>query len=108
MQLEQMQQTAKAHTTRAFGLLSRFLIPAGTIHAVTNVGSGNASELATYVVEKGKPLVELALSEGDSSRHPDVSTALRRGWLLTSSMAGSPPSSSKLATLSSRVNQLWF
>ena len=83
-------------------------IPAGTTHAVTNVGSGNASELATYVVEKGKPLVELALSEGDSSRCPDVSTALRRGWLLTSSMAGSPPSSSKLATSSSRVNQLWF
>lgn len=32
-------------------------IPAGTIHAAKNVGSGNASELATYVVEKGKPLV---------------------------------------------------
>jgi quercetin dioxygenase-like cupin family protein len=34
-------------------------IPAGTIHAVKNVGSGNAAELATYVVEKGKPLVVL-------------------------------------------------
>jgi quercetin dioxygenase-like cupin family protein len=34
-------------------------IPAGTIHAAKNVGSGNAAELATYVVEKGKPLVEL-------------------------------------------------
>ena len=32
-------------------------IPAGTVHAVTNVGSGNAAELATYIVEKGKPLV---------------------------------------------------
>jgi quercetin dioxygenase-like cupin family protein len=32
-------------------------IPAGTIHAVKNVGSGNGAELATYVVEKGKPLV---------------------------------------------------
>lgn len=32
-------------------------IPAGAIHAVKNVGSGNAAELATYVVEKGKPLV---------------------------------------------------
>ena len=32
-------------------------IPAGTIHAVKNVGSGNAAELATYVVEKGKPLL---------------------------------------------------
>ena len=32
-------------------------IPAGTIHAAKNVGSGNGAELATYVVEKGKPLV---------------------------------------------------
>ena len=35
-------------------------IPAGTIHAVKNVGSGNGAELATYVVEKGKPLVVMA------------------------------------------------
>ena len=34
-------------------------IPAGTIHAAKNVGSGNGAELATYVVEKGKPLVEV-------------------------------------------------
>ena len=32
-------------------------IPAGTIHAAKNVGGGAASELATYIVEKGKPLV---------------------------------------------------
>ena len=32
-------------------------IPAGTIHEVRNVGNGNAAELATYIVEKGKPLV---------------------------------------------------
>jgi quercetin dioxygenase-like cupin family protein len=35
-------------------------IPAGTIHEVKNVGSGNAAELATYIVEKNKPLVVLA------------------------------------------------
>ena len=35
-------------------------IPAGTIHSARNVGNGNASELATYVVEKGKPLLTLA------------------------------------------------
>lgn len=34
-------------------------IPAGTIHAAKNVGSTIARELATYVVEKGKPLVTL-------------------------------------------------
>ncbi|HEX6901233.1 MAG TPA: cupin domain-containing protein [Thermoanaerobaculia bacterium] len=32
-------------------------VPAGTIHAAKNVGSGNAVELATYIVEKGKPLL---------------------------------------------------
>ena len=35
-------------------------IPAGTIHGAKNVGSGTGSELATYIVEKGKPLVVLA------------------------------------------------
>jgi quercetin dioxygenase-like cupin family protein len=34
-------------------------IPVGTIHAAKNVGSNTASELATYVVEKGKPLLTL-------------------------------------------------
>jgi quercetin dioxygenase-like cupin family protein len=34
-------------------------IPTGTIHAAKNVGSDTASELATYVVEKGKPLLTL-------------------------------------------------
>jgi quercetin dioxygenase-like cupin family protein len=37
-----------------------FFIPAGTIHTAKNVGSGPGAELATYVVEKGKPLVVLA------------------------------------------------
>ncbi|MEK6283155.1 MAG: cupin domain-containing protein [Acidobacteriota bacterium] len=35
-------------------------IPAGTIHAAKNVGNDNGAELATYIVEKGKPLVVLA------------------------------------------------
>ena len=34
-------------------------IPAGKIHAAKNVGSVNAAELATYIVEKGKPLVAM-------------------------------------------------
>jgi quercetin dioxygenase-like cupin family protein len=34
-------------------------IPSGAVHAVKNVGSGNAAELATYIVEKGKPLLTL-------------------------------------------------
>ena len=32
-------------------------IPAETIHAARNVGTGNGAELATYIVEKGKPLL---------------------------------------------------
>src|SRR5215510_8778951 len=32
-------------------------VPADTVHAVRNVGQGDASELATYVVEKEKPLL---------------------------------------------------
>ena len=36
-----------------------FFVPAETVHAARNVGSGIGSELATYVVEKGKPLLTL-------------------------------------------------
>jgi len=33
------------------------MVPPETVHAVKNVGTGNAAELATYVVEKGKPFL---------------------------------------------------
>jgi quercetin dioxygenase-like cupin family protein len=33
------------------------VIPAETIHAVRNAGSGNAAELATYIVEKDRPFL---------------------------------------------------
>ena len=32
-------------------------IPAGVIHSARNVGTGRGVELATYIVEKGKPLI---------------------------------------------------
>lgn len=35
-------------------------IPAGVKHGAKNIGSSKASELATYIVVKGKPLVVLA------------------------------------------------
>jgi quercetin dioxygenase-like cupin family protein len=35
-------------------------IPHGVVHAAKNVGDGPAAELATYVIEKGKPLTEFA------------------------------------------------
>ena len=34
-------------------------VPAGTPHTAKNIGSDNGAELATYVVEKGKPLITL-------------------------------------------------
>lgn len=34
-------------------------LPPGTIHSAKNIGTGKASELATYIVKKGEPLVEL-------------------------------------------------
>ena len=34
-------------------------VPAGTVHAARNPGRTNGAELATYVVEKGKPLLTL-------------------------------------------------
>ena len=35
------------------------IIPPGTVHWVKNIGSTNGAELATYIVEKGKPLLTL-------------------------------------------------
>jgi len=34
-------------------------IPARTVHAARNTGRSNGAELATYVVEKGKPLLTM-------------------------------------------------
>ena len=35
-------------------------IPAETVHLARNVGAGRGAELATYIVEKGKPLLTVA------------------------------------------------
>jgi hypothetical protein len=35
------------------------MVPAQAVHLVRNVGDGDAAELDTYVVEKGKPLITL-------------------------------------------------
>jgi quercetin dioxygenase-like cupin family protein len=37
-----------------------FFVPAGTVHNATNKGSARARVLATYIVEKGKPLATAA------------------------------------------------
>ncbi len=36
-------------------------VPAGAVHAAKNVGNDNGAELATYIVEKGKPLLTLVV-----------------------------------------------
>jgi quercetin dioxygenase-like cupin family protein len=36
------------------------MVPAEAVHAVRNIGGGKAAELATYVVEKDRPLLNLA------------------------------------------------
>ena len=38
-------------------------IPAGVIHSATDTGAGNGAELATYNVEKGRPLVTVSNDE---------------------------------------------
>ena len=42
---------------KTYGVGEVLIVPAETVHAVKNVGDGNAAELATYFVEKGKPLL---------------------------------------------------
>jgi quercetin dioxygenase-like cupin family protein len=44
----------KPSTTYTAG--QAFTIPSGIVHGVTNTGRGAAKLLATYIVEKGKPL----------------------------------------------------
>jgi quercetin dioxygenase-like cupin family protein len=49
-----VEQDGKAPVTLKAG--GTFLIPAGTVHNATNTGAGAGKILATYIVEKGKPL----------------------------------------------------
>jgi quercetin dioxygenase-like cupin family protein len=44
------------------------IVPYGTPHIAKNVGTTNAAELATYVVEKGKPLITLVKEPGTSGQ----------------------------------------
>ena len=49
------------------------MVPAETVHSVRNVGSGKAAELATYVVEKGKPFLVIV----DERKKRDLGRRLR-------------------------------
>jgi quercetin dioxygenase-like cupin family protein len=52
-----LEQEGKPSVTLGAG--KTFLIPPGTVHNATNNGSSQARVLATYIVEKGKPLATL-------------------------------------------------
>ena len=52
-----LEYQVEGQPTRTCSAGDALTVPAGTIHTVRNVGTGNAAELATYVVEKGKPLI---------------------------------------------------
>ena len=47
----------EGQSPKTFSAGDALTVPAGVVHAVRNVGRRNAAELATYVVEKGKPLL---------------------------------------------------
>jgi quercetin dioxygenase-like cupin family protein len=47
----------EGHEPQTYEAGEALVVPAEAVHGVRNVGGGNASELATYVVEKGKPFL---------------------------------------------------
>ena len=52
-----LEYEVEGQPTRTFHAGEALTVPAGVIHAVRNVGTSTATELATYIVEKGKPLL---------------------------------------------------
>jgi quercetin dioxygenase-like cupin family protein len=53
-----LEQAGKPDVTVKAG--ESFIIPAGVVHNATNRGTGVAKIVATYVIEKGKPLATAA------------------------------------------------
>lgn len=52
-----LEYEVEGQATVVLGAGEVLFIPAGTIHRAKNVGTTSGAELATYLVEKGKPLV---------------------------------------------------
>ena len=55
----ELEYQIEGQPTRTVKAGEALMVPAAAVHAVKNVGTANAAELATYVVEKGKPLIVL-------------------------------------------------
>jgi quercetin dioxygenase-like cupin family protein len=54
-----LEYTVEGRPPKTYEAGDVLMVPAGAIHSVKNIGSGNGAELATYFVEKGKPLITL-------------------------------------------------
>jgi quercetin dioxygenase-like cupin family protein len=52
-----LEYTIDGETPKTYEAGEALMVPAEKVHAVRNVGSGNAAELATYFVEKDKPFL---------------------------------------------------
>jgi quercetin dioxygenase-like cupin family protein len=55
-----LQLDVEGQPSRTLKAGDTFFIPAGVVHDGKNVGSGSAKVLATYIVEKGKPVASPA------------------------------------------------
>ena len=55
----ELEYTIDGQPPQTYSAGEALMVPAETAHSVRNVGSGHAAELATYVVEKGKPFIVL-------------------------------------------------
>ena len=55
-----LELTVEGQAPRTLKAGETFFIPANTVHDGKNVGSGPAKVLATYIVEKGKPVASPA------------------------------------------------
>jgi quercetin dioxygenase-like cupin family protein len=55
----ELEYEIQGEPTRTVKAGEALMVPAEAVHAVKNVGGGAGAELATFVVEKGKPLITL-------------------------------------------------
>ena len=53
----QLEYEVDGRPTKVYGPGEALTVPAGAVHSVRNVGTTPGSELATYIVEKGKQLL---------------------------------------------------
>ena len=58
----------KGQPPKVYGPGEVLIVPYGTPHLGKNVGTTTAAELATYIVEKGKPLITLVKDQSPSGQ----------------------------------------